>query len=104
MCVRACVRECACACACACVSVCVCVCVCVCVFSHISVTAVASKGIKVGTERERERRKKTNVFNDEFNTFYLRLHIVGYMVKNNSNSERGNSLPPLYGLFFPISS
>ena len=26
------------------------------------------------------------------------------MVKNHSDSERGNTLPPLHGLLFPISS
>ena len=93
---------CACVCVCLYVCVCVCVCLCVCVFTHINVTAVALKGIKVGTERERERKKKRNVFNDALNTFYLWLHSVGYMVKNNSNSERGNLLPPLYGLFMYI--
>ena len=44
--------------------------------------------------------------------FYLTTHsihfIYGYMVsyimvKDHSDSERGNQLPP-YGLFFPISS
>ena len=42
------------------------------------------------------RRKEGNVlFNDAFNTFYLRLYGVGHMVKNHSDSERGNPLPPL---------
>ena len=37
------------------------------------------------------------------NTFYLRLYGVTHMVKDHSNSERGNPLP-LHGLLFPISS
>ena len=49
-------------------------------------------------------RKEGNVlFNDALNTFYLRLYGVGHMVKDHSDSERGNPLPP-HGLLFPISS
>ena len=51
-----------------------------------------------------EGRKEGNVlFNDALNTFYLRLYGVGHMVKDHSDSERGNPLPP-HGLLFPISS
>ena len=47
-------------------------------------------------------RKKENVlFNDALNTFYLRLYGVGHMVKDHSDSERGNPLPP-HRLLFPI--
>ena len=50
------------------------------------------------------RRKVGNVlFNDALNIFYLRLYGVGHMVKNHSDSERGNPLPP-HRLLFPISS
>ena len=49
-------------------------------------------------------RKEGNVlFNDTLNTFYLQLYGVRHMVKDHSDSERGNPLPP-YGLLFPISS
>ena len=49
-------------------------------------------------------RKEGNVlFNDALNTFYLRLYGVIHMVKDHSESERGNQLPP-HGLLFPISS
>ena len=49
-------------------------------------------------------RKEGNVlFNDALNTFYLRLYGVRHMVKDLSDSERGNPLPP-HGLLFPISS
>ena len=35
--------------------------------------------------------KEGNVlFNDALNTFYLRLYGVGHMVKDHSDSERGN--------------
>ena len=47
--------------------------------------------------------KKNKFFNDALNTFYLRLYGVGHMVKDHSDSERGNPLPP-HGLLFPISS
>ena len=40
--------------------------------------------------------------------FYLMTHsthfIYGYMVKDHSDSERGNLLPALHGLLFLISS
>ena len=49
-------------------------------------------------------RKKGNVlFNDALNTFYLRLYGVRHMVKDHSDSERGNPLSP-HGLLFSISS
>ena len=48
--------------------------------------------------------KEGNVlFNDALNTFYLQLYGVIHMVKNHSDSERGNSLPP-HGLLFPSRS
>ena len=51
-----------------------------------------------------EGRKDENVlFNDALNTFYLLLYGVGRMVKDYSNSERRNPLPP-HGLLFPINS
>ena len=39
------------------------------------------------------------LFNDALNTFYG----VSHMVKEHSDSERGNPLPP-HGMLFPISS
>ena len=49
-------------------------------------------------------RKEGNVlFNDALNTFYLRLYGVGHMVKDHSDSEIGNPLPP-HGLLFSINS
>ena len=35
--------------------------------------------------------------------FYLRLHGVGHLVNDHSDSKTGNPLPP-HGLFFSISS
>ena len=43
------------------------------------------------------------LFNDALNKFYLRLYGVRHMVKDNSDSEKGNPLPP-HRLLFPISS
>ena len=49
-------------------------------------------------------RKEGNVlFNDTLNTFYLRLYDVRHMVKDHSDSEKGNPLPP-HRLLFPINS
>ena len=46
-----------------------------------------------------EGRKKENVsFNDKFNTFYLQLYGIRHMVMDDSDSERGNLLPPLHGI------
>ena len=51
-----------------------------------------------------EGRKEGNVlFNNTLNAFYLRLYGIIHMVKDHSDSERGNPLPP-HGLLFPISS
>ena len=51
-----------------------------------------------------ERKEEGNVlFNDAFNTFYLRLYGVRHMVKDHTDSERGNPLLP-HGLLFLISN
>ena len=48
-------------------------------------------------------RKEENVlFHDVLNTFILQLNGIGHMVKDYSNSERENLLPPLHKLLFPI--
>ena len=49
-------------------------------------------------------RKEGNVlFNDTLNTFYLQLYGVRHMVKDHSDSEKGNLLPP-HRLLFTINS
>ena len=48
-------------------------------------------------------RKGNVLFIDALNTFYLRLYGVRHMVKDHSDSKRGNPLPP-HGLLFPIDS
>ena len=40
------------------------------------------------------------LYNDALNTFYLRLYGVRHMVKDDSDSERGNPLLP-HKLLFP---
>ena len=52
------------------------------------------------TMRERERNV---LFNDALNTFYLRLYGVRHMVKDHSDSEKGNPLPP-HRLLLSINS
>ena len=61
------------------------------VFSHISPFLLL---------REKERNV---LFNDALNTFYLRLYGVRHMVKDHSDSEKGNPLPP-HRLLLSISS
>ena len=50
--------------------------------------------------RERER---NDLFNDTLNTFYLQLYGVRHMVKDDSDSEKGNPLPP-HRLLLSINS
>ena len=48
--------------------------------------------------------KEGNVlFNDALNTFYLWLYGVRHMVKDHSDYEKENLLPP-HRLLFPINS
>ena len=49
-------------------------------------------------------RKGNVLFNDALNTFYIWLSGFGHMVKNHSDSVRKNTLPPIHGLLFFISS
>ena len=51
----------------------------------------------------RKERKGNVLFNDALNTFYLRLYGVRDMVKDHSDSEKGNPLPP-HRLLFPKNS
>ena len=62
-------------------------------------------GLGLGSESElRTGRKEGNVlFNNALNTFYLRLYGIRHMVKDHSDSEKGNPLPP-HRLLFPINS
>ena len=52
-------------------------------------------------KNRKRRRKEGNVlFNDALNTFYLRLYGIRHMVKDHSDSERENPLPPHRLLFY----
>ena len=53
-----------------------------------------------GLIRHCGRNRGNYLFNDALNTFYLRLYDVRHMVKDHSDSERGNPLTPLHGLLF----
>ena len=56
------------------------------------------------SDRKRHIRKEGNVlFNDALNTFYLRLYGFRHMVKDHSDSEKGNPLQP-HRLLFLINS
>ena len=48
-------------------------------------------------------RERNVLFNDALNTYYLWLYGVRHMVKDHSDSEKGNPLPP-HRLLFPIDS
>ena len=63
---------------------------------HLSIINIAD--MCPGRERERN-----VLFNDALNTFYLRLYGVRHMVKDHSDSEKGNPLPP-HRLFLSINS
>ena len=58
------------------------------------------KGENAISEEVRTLRDGNVLFNDTHNTFYLQLYGVEPMVKDLSDSERGNPLPPQHGLFF----
>ena len=53
--------------------------------------------------RSVKERERNVLFNNTLNTFYLRLYGVRHMVKDHSDSEKGNPLPP-HRLLFPINS
>ena len=50
-----------------------------------------------------EREREFFLFNDALNTFYLRLYGVRHMVKDHSDSEKGNPLSP-HRLLLSINS
>ena len=67
---------------------------------RISTYDVVGHWIDTGQLRERERNV---LFNDALNTFYLRLYGVRHMVKDRSDSEKGNPLLP-HRLLLSINS
>ena len=57
----------------------------------------------LGANLAQREREKNVLFNDTLNTFYLRLYGVRHMVKDHSDSEKGNPLPP-HRLLLSINS
>ena len=58
----------------------------------------------ISSSCEFRRKEDGNVlFNDALNTFYSRLYGVRHLVEDQSDSKKGNPLPP-HGLLFPSSS
>ena len=64
---------------------------------HRLLFPISSKGSFICT------RERNVLFNDALNTFYLRLYGVRHMVKDHSDSEKGNPLSP-HRLLLSINS
>ena len=45
-----------------------------------------------------------HILNDTLNTFYLWLYGIGHMVKDHSDSKRGNLLPPIAAMVLNSSN
>ena len=59
--------------------------------THRSMSRCVTIELNLTLEMHGEGRKEGNVlFNDALNTFYLRLYGVRHMVKDHSDSKRGN--------------
>ena len=56
-----------------------------------------------GSHYPKSERERNVLFNDALNTFYLWLYGVRHMVKDHSDSEKGNLLPP-HRLLLSINS
>ena len=71
---------------------------------HSRQRQVPPQSLALNMSHSSSRGKERNVlFNDTLNTFYLLLYGVRHMIKDHSDRERGNPLPP-HRLLFPISS
>ena len=70
------------------------------IFNYVFVCSVQHVMNTNATVNTRERNV---LFNDALNTFYLRLYGVRHMVKDHSDSEKGNPLPP-HRLLLSINS
>ena len=60
-------------------------------------------GLPISQDWLHRERERNVLFNDALNTFYLRLHGVRHMVKDHSDSEIKNPLPP-HRLLLSINS
>ena len=52
------------------------------------------KTVEISPWNNQRERERNVLFNDALNTFYLRLYGVRHMVKDHSDSEKGNLLLP----------
>ena len=51
-----------------------------------------------------EGKEENDLFNDALNSLLIRLYGIKHMIKDQSDCERENLLPPLHGLLFPIAA
>ena len=70
--------------------------------SRLSRYGIRAEGAPPPNISNNEEGQRNVLFNDALNTFYLRLYGVRHMVKDHSDNERGNPLPP-DGLLFSIN-
>ena len=68
------------------------------IVSVVDLQKVNGDTVSIATQRERN-----VLFNDALNTFYLRLYVLRHMVKDHSDSEKGNPLLP-HRLLLSINS
>ena len=79
------------------------------IFKNLTLSGFKAN-LKIIMVWETQRKKKKGgkegnvLFNDALNTFYLQLYGIKHMVKDHSERERENPLPPLIGLLLSISS
>ena len=73
----------------------------ICVMDSVQLPNSCSYTWCTGSSVSTHQQEGNVLFNDALNTFYLRLYGVGHMVKDHSDSERGN---PPHGLLFLINS
>ena len=83
----------------------VCVCVCVLKIYNYCYIYLSFTLFFIAKISKMSSRKEGNVlFNDTSNTFYLPLYGVRYMVKDHSDSERGNPLQDVFSIFPTVDS
>ena len=72
-------------------------------FVSLTICATSHSCQRSATSITREKERDIFLFNDALNTFYQRLYGVRHMVKDHSDSEKGNPLPP-HRLLLSINS
>ena len=84
-----------------CVCLCVCLCVCMCLCVYIS-TVHKNNADHCFLFNSIGANSSVTVMpiNLSGAIFYVYLWLYGHMVKDHSDSERGNPLPPLHGMFY----